>query len=303
MPLLSVLLPVRNGEATIRTAASTALRAMARDSELVVFDDSSTDGTLAELSLVTDRRLRVVSGSEPAGVSGALNQLLGATDSAFVGRMDADDACLPWRFRRQLGTLSRGHADAVFTTVLDWHSDRHRVSPNAPIAISSRAFPVHLAMTNPVSHPTMVATRGALVAVGGYRAVPAEDYDLWMRLHLAGHRLQRLALPGLAYRLHDGQVTAGAGWSAQSWANPLVASAFSDLTADVLGERFLRLNVLATSSGLDAAEFDDNLDRYAAAVRVASRRLGSERQFALRVLTRRLGEVRALRERSVSAQT
>ncbi len=302
MPRLSVLLPVRNGAVTIRTAVTTTLRALPRDSELVVLDDCSTDGTLAVLDEIDDRRLSIIAGSEPAGVAGGLNRLLDETDSAVVGRMDADDACLPWRFRRQLPFLVDGRADAVFTTVLHWHSDRRRLSPNPPVAISPTAFPIHLTMTNPVSHPTMLALREAVVGVGGYRSVPAEDYELWMRLHLAGSKLQRLAVPGLAYRVHNAQITATDGWSATSWADPVVSASYGDLTAEVLGERFPRLNVMATSADLDAPEFGSMLDRFAGAVRESSARLGTERGFALRVLARRLGEVRALRQRSVASR-
>jgi len=302
MPRLSVLLPVRNGQATIGTAVTTTLRAMPRDSELVVFDDASTDATLAELDRIDDSRLAIVAGTEPMGVSGGLNRLLRATDSELVARMDADDVCLPWRFRQQLGALRTGRrVHAVFSTVVNWHSGQRRLVPNPPIGISPAAFPVHLTMTNPVSHPTMLASRGVIMEVGGYHSVPAEDYELWMRVHLAGFRLRRLAMPCLAYRVHGGQVTATDGWSAMSWANPVVAAAYSDLTADVLGTRFVRLNVIATSPEVDSEAFENLLEQFSDAIRRASARLGPERQFVLRVLKRRMADVRALRKRSVTS--
>src|SRR5690606_41119174 len=136
---------------------------------------------------------------------------------------------------------------------------------------------------------------------GGYRAVPAEDYELWMRMHLTGHRLQRQGLPGLAYRVHSAQVTATDGWSAMSWADPIVASSYGDLTADVLGARFPRLNAMATSAELDESAFESLIDEFSRAVRSASSRLGSERPLALKVLARRLGEVRALRNLTVAS--
>lgn len=301
MPRLSVLLPVRNGQNTIRTAVRSTLRAMPRDSELVVFDDASTDATLAELDRVTDRRLSIIHGDEPYGVAGGLNRLLASTDSAIVARMDADDVCLPWRFRRQLAQLG-SRVDALFTTVIDWHAPRGGVVPHAPIGIGPQAFPMHLVLGNPVSHPTLLATRESLVAVGGYRAVPAEDYDLWMRLHLGGFRLRRLAFPGLGYRIHEHQVSASDDWRRTSWASPLVASAYRDLTAQVLGTSFLRLNVLATTAGIDQAAFDEILGDFAASVRRASVSLGRERLFLLRAVKRRLVAARTLRSRSLSAE-
>jgi hypothetical protein len=48
--------------------------------------------------------------------------------------------------------------------------------------------------------------------LGGWRTVPAEDYDLWMRLVAAGHRMERLGLPLVALRGHGSQVTGTTEW-------------------------------------------------------------------------------------------
>ena len=83
----------------------------------------------------------------------------------------------------------------------------------------------HLLLTNPVCHPTMLATRDIIDRVGGYRSVPAEDYDLWIRVASAGGRIRRLASWGLLYRIHPGQVTGNKAWRSDSWKNPDQAQA------------------------------------------------------------------------------
>ena len=50
MPQLSVLIPVKDGMPYLKSTVASTLRAMPRDSELLVLDDGSTDGTEAFLA-------------------------------------------------------------------------------------------------------------------------------------------------------------------------------------------------------------------------------------------------------------
>lgn len=256
MPRLSVLMPARNAEATIGRAVRSTLRTLPRDGELVVLDDGSDDGTLDVLDRVRDPRLRVWS-RHNRGVANTLNELLWRTDSDFVARMDADDVVLPGRFTRQLHALRR--ADMVFTTVVT-----HRMGgvpiPAAPAAISSLSFPYHLLLTNPVAHSTMAARRAVFSAGRYYRAVPSEDYDLWLRLAGTGIRIRRLALPGLTYRVHPGQVTATPGWRIASWRHPLIGEAYAELATRLLGAPEMRVSALAVAD----MSRDEKLARFAA---------------------------------------
>ena len=99
----------------------------------------------------------------------------------------------------------------------------------------------------------MLATREIIDRVGGYRAVPAEDYDLWMRVASAGGRIRRLAAWGLLYRIHLGQVTGNKAWRSDSWKNPDQAQAFAELSAHLTGQELPRL-VSLVSLPRDKAE-------------------------------------------------
>ena len=229
MPRLCVLLPARNAAGTIGRAVASTLRAMPSDSELVVGDDSSTDATAerAQEAAAGDPRLRVLPiAPGEGGVARVLGQLMAATDSSLVGRMDADDVSLRGRFSRCGAAIGRGD-DMVFTQIVELRG-RCPV-PRAPYAIGPDEMPWHLLLTNPVCHPTMVATRDCLDRVGGYRNVPAEDYDLWLRVAADGGAIRRLAAWGLVYRIHPTQVTASQRWRAESWNNELQARAFAAL--------------------------------------------------------------------------
>lgn len=242
MPELSVIMPARNAEATIRGAVTSTLRAMPRDAELVVLNDGSTDTTRDILdALSSDARLKIIDANEGRGVAVALNILLEKTDSRMVARMDADDFSLPWRFTATMPALNR--ADVVFSTIVE--RSGKKLKPGAPLRIPAATFPLHLLMTNPVSHPTMLAKRETIDAVGGYRKVPSEDYDLWMRCAIHGAKLERISLWSLVYLLHPGQITASKAWRNQSWEDPDQAAVFADLSTKLTGRALRRLVQIA----------------------------------------------------------
>jgi glycosyltransferase involved in cell wall biosynthesis len=61
---------------------------------------------------------------------------------------------------------------------------------------------------SPIVNPAVVVRRSALLSAGGYRdgAFP-EDYDLWLRLFLAGHRFAKLPRALLEWRDHAARLT------------------------------------------------------------------------------------------------
>ena len=234
MPELSVLMPVRDAQATVGAAVSSTLRAMPRDAELVVWDDGSTDGTASAVERAGDRRVRVLRSDRPLGVGAALRALTDRTDSRLVARMDADDLCLPWRFAVQAAALRGARSGILFSSVVRFRTSPLRVSPSAPVGIATAALPLHLAVMCVVMHPTMLATRRAIETAGGYRDVLAEDYDLWLRAAARGVPMRRLAVPTLAYRRHGGQVSLSGEYSARVAVDEGLAQSYRDFARATL---------------------------------------------------------------------
>lgn len=236
MPELSVLMPARNASATIERAVRSTLSAMPGDSELVVLDDGSTDGTSDVLDRVGDRRLRVVRNDTGSGVAGALQQLVGLTDSRVVSRMDADDVTLPGRFSAQAGALDEG-ADVVWAAVVRFSGRLRDLRPTTPLRLGSDALSLGMLLTNPLSHPTLYVRRSVLDAVGGYAQSLAEDYDLWLRLAASGASMVRMRRTVLAYREHPGQTSGAVGWTETALAEQQLQDSY-----DALSQRLLHVD-------------------------------------------------------------
>lgn len=233
MPQLSVLIPVKNGMPYLKSTITSTLRAMPSDSELLVLDDGSTDGTASYLAAVRDRRLKVFRNDESAGVASAATTLLGHATGDHVARIDGDDICLPWRFSTQRRALAG--ADVVFSGALMINAQGKPFRPRLERGISPEAMPLHLLLTNVLMNPTMYASRTALESLGGYQATPAEDYDLWLRAASSGTRMRRMAaLPTIAYRRHETQLSQTRKW-AKGDGDEVLAGSFRILASAQLG--------------------------------------------------------------------
>lgn len=91
-PLISVVIPVYNGEKVLEASLRSVMRQTVRDMEIIVVDDGSTDGTWALLERLAagDERIRPVH-RENGGVSEARNTALGLCSGRYVRFVDADD--------------------------------------------------------------------------------------------------------------------------------------------------------------------------------------------------------------------
>lgn len=202
-----MLLPCLGTPKTLRTAVLSTLFALGRSDELLV-QISGSENTHV-LQDIKDSRLRVFLSPTPMKVFEALNKLLAASRGTFIGRMDADDICLPGRFHSQLRSLERNKMDFVFSNAILFGRSVKPFGfiPQPPVRLNHEESGLYLAFSNPFVHPTMLARRSALESLSGYSELAAEDYDLWTRAWTSEFRFSRMAGYGVLYRVHPAQVT------------------------------------------------------------------------------------------------
>ena len=202
-PLISVIMPMRDGERFVREAVDSVLAQTCTDFELIVVDDGSTDGGPAIVRSYDDPRVQLVTLPVAGGISRALQAGLAVSTAALVARMDADDVSLPDRFAAQVAFLA-AHPGVVAVGVtpilIDQDGGQYR-----PYPLLTRDAELRRCLTvkGPFCHGSVLMRRTALDAAGGYRSEqePAEDYGLWIRLAAHGHLAN---LPRALYRLRVG---------------------------------------------------------------------------------------------------
>ncbi len=193
-PLVSILLPVRNGERYLRESLDSILAQTWGDREVLVLDDASTDGTPQILEGYGDR-VRVIRHPTNLGIYDNVNAGLTHVRGEFVGVYHADDIYEPTMVERSVATF-RAHSSvgAVFTldTWIDAEGreyDRLRLPPSIPLGVPldfATTLNTLLAWKNILFVCPSAMVRTELYRkIGGYRQSlfkNSSDLDCWLRL-------------------------------------------------------------------------------------------------------------------------
>lgn len=122
--MVSIILPVYNGEAHLEQCIRSVLAQTIEDIQLILINDGSVDGTAAicDRYAAEDRRVMVIH-QENAGVSAARNAGLQAAAGEYIGFVDADDTIAPETYEQALGHM--GDCDiAMWDAVTVWPEGR-----------------------------------------------------------------------------------------------------------------------------------------------------------------------------------
>ncbi len=214
-PNVSVLIPAYNAEATVEAAVASMLRQTLDDIEIVAVDDGSTDSTPLMLDSIATRdpRVRVIH-TERHGIIGALNTGIAECRGELIARMDADDISHPRRLEMQVALMDEHPEVSVCGTLVRMFPRwqllgglvRYEQWLNSLVTHDEIARDVFV--ESPLAHPSVMMRREELIEIGGYQDHGwAEDYDLWLRYHIAGKRFAKVPITLTFWRQSEGRLT------------------------------------------------------------------------------------------------
>ena len=197
--LVSVVLPCFNAADTLSAAIASIRDQTYEDWELIVLDDGSTDDSrrIAEDFAELDSRIRIVA-SPHVGIVAALQQACAQARGPFIARMDADDVAHPARFERQVALMTSDPRLALCGTRVNMRGPnigygRHRYETWINGLVTHEEIVRELFVECPIPHPTFMLRRESFDRAGGYEDHGwPEDYDLCMRMFLAGMRFGKV---------------------------------------------------------------------------------------------------------------
>ncbi|MBV6624293.1 MAG: glycosyltransferase [Rivularia sp. (in: Bacteria)] len=201
-PLISVIIPVYNGEETILSTIESVLQQTFTDLELIVINDASQDSTLSILSQIEDSRLKVFS-YENAGVAISRNRGIEQACGQFISFLDADDIWTQDKLEAQLKALQANpQAGVAYSWVNYINEDGSFFRNGNHITINGNAYEKMLMQNVLENGSNPLIRREALSEIGGFNKslTLVEDWDMWLRL-AARYDFVAVPYPQILYRI------------------------------------------------------------------------------------------------------
>lgn len=298
--LASIVIPCYNQAAYIGDAIESAINQSHPRVEVIVIDDGSTDGSREVIETFADqiRYERQVNQGAPE----ARNRGLKMASGTYVKFLDADDVLLAQAVERQVERAEAldGERKAIVYGEAVWvdedgneisgHNLRPRDSGEDPVA--------HILSSNPLTSCPL-HRRKYLVEVGGFApSVPrGQEFDLHLRLVLAGVSFEYNPMPVYRYRHYDDQSRiSGQGYSGDDpQALRKVVLRHEELIREQRGSLAERIRVLlarrlwAYGRGILREGMPDAAEPYFAEARRLAGRNGIEGHFPYPTLAASLG--------------
>jgi len=208
-PLVSVVMSVYNGEKYLEKTIDSVLSQEGVTFEFIIVDDCSNDDSVNIIKRYNDKRIVLIRNEQNVGLAGSLNKAISMCKGDIIARIDADDICLPGRFKNQSEYLIKNNLDvcggeAELIDELDNNAGIMKVR-------SGKFLKILLWKPGVLIHPTIMAM-AEFFKKNKYneKLLTAQDYELWLRtMDIAS--FDNMNIPLIKYRIGSGVTSSKRG--------------------------------------------------------------------------------------------
>lgn len=205
-PLISVIMPVYNGDKYVGAAIDSILNQTFVDFEFIIINDGSTDSSKEIILSYNDERIIYIENIENLRLIKTLNKGLKLAKGKYVARMDADDISHPMRFEKQVIVLESNSRIGLCGTNYKTFGKYNKlnIKPKTNQAINN-----FFIVESPFGHPTVMLRKSLIIDFSlSYDEdyLHAEDYKLWLEI-LKRSEVYNIQEFLLEYRTFDEQIS------------------------------------------------------------------------------------------------
>jgi glycosyltransferase involved in cell wall biosynthesis len=206
-PLISVIMPVYNGEKFIRETMNSILNQTYQNFEFIIVNDGSADSTQQIINSYNDKRIVSLKLASNQGISTARNAGTDISRGEFIALCDADDLYDPNRLQIQLDFLNSN-------PTVDLCSGYFIILENSKETLikykqhTDQEIKEHLFAGNCICQPCVMGKAGVFKKFKYDSALQVSgDYDLWTRMAIGGVVFANIPCSLMKYRFHPAQIT------------------------------------------------------------------------------------------------
>lgn len=207
IPLVSVLMPVYNGEKYLSEAVESILNQTLMDFEFIICNDASTDRSREIIQGFNDKRIVFIENEENKGIVFTRNRLLLLAKGRFLSIMDCDDIALPRKLEKQIAFMKKHDDCGLCGTWVKKIDHNCNVTGHIQMPVLDEDIRTNLLFQSSFVQSSVVIKKKDLGNLLYNVDFPvAEDYDLWERL---AHETKMYNIPQylLLYRWHETNIS------------------------------------------------------------------------------------------------
>ena len=166
-PLVSVVIPVHNGEKYIKESIDSCLEQTYKNIEVIVVDDKSEDRTLEILKGYGDK-IKVIPIEKQNGLGNVINIGIRKAQGKYIARMDADDIMYPTRIEKQIEYLESNPNCVAIGGQIDIIDGNSNITGHREYAIEDRDIKKNRFLFQPFAHPAVTLRKNVVEEIGLY---------------------------------------------------------------------------------------------------------------------------------------
>jgi glycosyltransferase involved in cell wall biosynthesis len=211
MPLVTVIMNVRDGASTLREALDSVLMQTFHDWELIVWDDRSSDESAQIIAEYKDPRIRYFLSQDETSLGKARGDAIRQAAGAWLAFLDQDDIWLPRKLEMQMALADNTTGLIYGRTVRFYPSGLERdyaqtheftLLPEGDIFNQLFADSCFIAMSSAVFR------RAAVEAIGGIPDAIQIVPDYWLYVAVARrYRVRAVQEVVCRYRMHSANMS------------------------------------------------------------------------------------------------
>ena len=171
-PLVSIVIPVHNGEKYIKESIDSCLNQTYNNIEIIVVDDKSEDRTL-EILKEYGQKLTVIPVEKQNGLGNVINIGIRKSKGKYIARMDADDIMYPTRIEKQVQYLESNTNCVAIGGQIDIIDENSNITSHREYAIEDRDIKKNRFLFQPFAHPAVTLRKSTVEEISLY------PEDMW----------------------------------------------------------------------------------------------------------------------------
>jgi glycosyltransferase involved in cell wall biosynthesis len=181
-PLVTILMPVFNGEKYLTESIESIFNQNYHNYELLLIDDFSKDQSIQLIESFDDKRIKIIKNTMNIGQAATMNIGIAEAKGDIIFRLDQDDISTPDRLQVQMEIMNN-HDNIIVGTWAQVINEFSKIIGYVEHPIENKAIVDSLAINCPLTHSSICMTKKDLIELKGYdvKYSMAMDWDLWIR--------------------------------------------------------------------------------------------------------------------------